>query len=146
MKILLTLLLASALGGTVTWLNDLSTAKAEAAKSHKKILLNFSGSDWCGPCIRMHKQIFESAAFDQYAASNLVLVKADFPRLRRNQLPAEQMKINDALAEKYNPGGKFPYTLILDETGKVLKTWEGLPNLSPEQFVAEVNAVTHAGR
>src|SRR5437763_15923843 len=97
-----------------SWHNNLDEAKQLATQSHKYILLNFSGSDWCGPCIRMHKEIFDSEAFQQYASANLVLVNADFPRLRKNQLAKEQTTQNEALAEQYDHEGKFPYTALLN--------------------------------
>jgi thioredoxin-related protein len=122
----------------VTWLGDFNAAKTEAAREHKLILINFSGSDWCGPCIRLRKEILESDAFDAYAEKNLVLVRADFPRQKKNQLSAEQVKLNEALADKYNPDGKFPYTLLVDEAGKVLFSWDGFPNEKPEQFIGQI--------
>ena len=129
----------------VTWLGDFNQATAEAAKSHKLILINFSGSDWCGPCIRERKEILENDVFVNYAADHLVLVRADFPRQKKNQLSKEQIKLNEALADKYNPEGKFPYTILVDERGKVLKDWDGFPNESPEQFVAQISGAVNAG-
>jgi thioredoxin-related protein len=127
----------------VVWEGNFNEAKTEAAKSHKLILINFSGSDWCGPCIRLRKEILESSTFENYASDKLVLVRADFPRQRKNQLSKEQEKLNDALADKYNPDGKFPFTLLVNEEGKILKTWDGFPNESPDQFVADINATTN---
>ena len=123
----------------LTWMGDFSQAQQQAKSTHKRILINFSGSDWCGPCIRLRKEILESEKFEQYASSNLVLVRADFPRQKKNQLSKEQMKLNESLAERYNPDGKFPYTVLVDENGKVLKTWDGFPDESPEVFVAEID-------
>jgi thioredoxin-related protein len=129
----------------VTWLGDFNQATKEAAKSHKLILINFSGSDWCGPCIRERKEILENDVFVNYATDHLVLVRADFPRQKKNQLSKEQIKLNEALADKYNPEGKFPYTILVDEHGKVLKDWDGFPNESPEQFVAQISGTVNAG-
>jgi thioredoxin-related protein len=126
------------------WSTDFEKAKIEAARSHKLILLNFSGSDWCSPCIRLKEEIFDSDVFGKYAGQNLILVSADFPRLKKNQLSKEQTKQNEKLADKYDPAGKFPFTILLDETGKILKEWEGYPDESPEKFVIEVNAFAHA--
>jgi thioredoxin-related protein len=134
------LLLILGLTTNVTWLGDFSEAKQEAFKLHKLILINFSGSDWCGPCIRERKEILENEAFTKYAAENLVLVRADFPRQKKNQLSKEQTKRNELLADKYNPDGKFPYTLLVDGNGKVLKDWDGFPDESPEQFVKQINS------
>ena len=123
---------------TSVWHANLEDAKTIAQKDHKYILLNFSGSDWCGPCIRLKKEIFETNAFESMADSALVLVNADFPRNKKNQLSAEQQKINDATADRYNARGIFPYTLLLDAEGKILGTWEGLPNETPDDFVQEI--------
>lgn len=122
----------------VTWLGDFNAAKTTAAKDHKLILINFSGSDWCGPCIRLRKEILESETFESYAAKNLVLVRADFPRQKKNQPSKEQIKLNEALADKYNAEGKFPYTLLVDANGKILKKWDGFPDESPEDFTEDI--------
>ena len=143
MKFLFCLLFFSVVSvGDPAWLTDFTQAKAEASRSNKMILLNFSGSDWCIPCIRLHKELFASEAFRNYASAHLVLVSADFPRLKKNQLSKEQTKQNEALAEQYNPRGTFPLTVLLDARGKVVKQWEGFPKLSPEGFVAEVSGAS----
>ncbi len=143
MKLLFAFLIAC-LFASVTWLGDFNEATSEAAKTHKLILINFSGSDWCGPCIRERKEILENDAFTDYAADHLVLVRADFPRQKKNQLSKEQTQRNEALADKYNPDGKFPYTLLVDEHGKVLKAWDGFPNEPADKFVAEINNIANA--
>jgi thioredoxin-related protein len=127
----------------VTWLGDFSKAQAEAAASHKLIVINFSGSDWCGPCIRLRKEILESDNFNDFAADKLVLVRADFPRQKKNQLSKEQVKLNEALADKYNPDGKFPFTLLVDERGKVLKEWDGYPNETADLFIDQIKTFTN---
>jgi len=143
---LLTVLLALTFLSNVTWMGNFTDAASEADKENKLILVNFSGSDWCGPCIRLRKEILESATFEDYAKDHLILVRADFPRQKKNQLDAAQVKRNEALADKYNPDGKFPFTLLLDKNGKVLKTWDGFPNESPEKFVSEISPITNAGK
>lgn len=145
MKFLFITLISSLLTTTTpVWFTDFNKAKTEAATSEKYILINFSGSDWCGPCIRLHKEIFDSETFMKYAQKNLVLVNADFPRLRKNQLSKEQQKLNDALADQYNPQGHFPYTVLADVKGKAIKTWDGYPNETPDKFLSDINAVTSA--
>jgi thioredoxin-related protein len=121
------------------WLTNFSKAKELAATEKKFILLNFSGSDWCGPCIKMKKEVFESESFLSIAQKQLILVRADFPRSKKNKLSPEQKTHNEALAEKYNPMGKFPYTLLLDANGKVLKTWDGYVFSSQNKFIADLN-------
>ena len=127
------------------WQPDFQTAQKEAVAKHHLILLNFSGSDWCGPCIRMHKEIFDSPAFSAFADSCLELVNADFPRSKKNQLSKVIQKQNEALADKYNPEGKFPFTLLLNASGKVIKTWDGLPDENAEQFTSQVKNICDAG-
>jgi thioredoxin-related protein len=136
----LVILFSIAFLGNITWLGDFKAAKVEAAQQHRHILINFSGSDWCGPCIRLRKEILESSVFENYASEHLVLVRADFPRQKKNQPAKEQVKLNEALADQYNADGKFPYTLLVDENGKILKAWDGYPNETPEQFVADIES------
>lgn len=121
-----------------SWMGNFIEAQKQAKAAHKQILINFSGSDWCGPCIRLRKEILESESFEQYATTNLLLVRADFPRQKKNQLPKEQIKLNESLAEVYNKDGKFPFTVLVDENGKVLKSWDGFPDESPQAFVSEI--------
>jgi thioredoxin-related protein len=128
------------------WHYNLEEAKQIAKAKHKHILLAFSGSDWCGPCIQLHKEIFESPVFVQMADTQLVLVQADFPRLKKNKLSAAQQDLNNAAADRYNSQGKFPYTLLLDANGKVLRVWDGFPNMSPEAFTVDVRNGIYADR
>ena len=126
------------------WETDFARARETAKQEHKYILLNFSGSDWCGPCIRMHDEVFESPAFKQMAGTGLVLMNADFPRLKKNQLSKEQQKQNEHLADLYNTKGNFPLTVLLTAEGKLLKEWAGFPEGGPEQFMREVKAACQA--
>lgn len=126
------------------WESDFEKAKQKAHEEHKYILLNFSGSDWCGPCIRMHKDIFESDHFKDFASKNLVLLKADFPRLKKNQLSKEQQQNNNQLADQYDRQGSFPMTVLLDESGKVIYNWEGYPQSSLTQFVDQLKGLCNA--
>jgi thioredoxin-related protein len=121
------------------WFTNFDAAKDKAAKENKYILLNFSGSDWCAPCIKMKKEVFESEAFLTRGETQLVLVRADFPRSKKNQLSPEQIKHNEALAEKYNPEGKFPFTLLLDANGSIIKDWDGYVFGSQDKFIAELD-------
>jgi len=127
-----------------SWETDFSKAKQTAVSEHKMILLNFSGSDWCGPCIRLREDIFEKDAFKQFAADHLVLVNADFPRLKKHQLSKEQQAANDQLADVYNKKGIFPLTVLLSADGNVLKTWEGNPGISIDAFIGQVKSASDA--
>jgi hypothetical protein len=126
------------------WHYNLDEAKAIAHKEHRHILLNFSGSDWCGPCIMLRRQILDDTVFQQMADTSLVLVNADFPRKKKDQLSPQQQSINNALADQYNAEGQFPRTLLLNADGKVLKTWDGNPGVKPDVFAKEVEDLVEA--
>jgi hypothetical protein len=129
-----------------SWHYNLDEAKAIAHKEHRHILLNFSGSDWCGPCIMLRRQILDDTVFLQMADTSLVLVNADFPRKKKDQLPPQQQSINNALADQYNAEGQFPRTLLLNADGKVLKTWDGNPGVTAEIFAKEVEDLIQADK
>lgn len=119
---------------TKTLQNSFSQAKQE----HKKVLLYFSGSDWCAPCIKFKKTFIQNEAFQTFASENLIVFNADFPRLKKNALTAEQTTENEKIADKYNPNGIFPLVLVLDENGKVIKKWEKLPDETIDTFLAQL--------
>jgi thioredoxin-related protein len=140
------ILLVALLGVAPTgWFTNFEQAQKTAKEKHQLILLNFSGSDWCLPCIKMKKEIYESDAFKKYAENNLVLVNADFPR-KKNALSKEQVKLNEALADQYNKEGKFPLSILMTEDGKILKQWEGCPNTSPEEFVSQLTKIINGNQ
>lgn len=144
MKALVLFLLVFAI--PVQWEPDFDTAKQTAKQQHKMILLNFSGSDWCGPCIVTKRDYFENEVFQAMAKENLVMVNADFPRKKKNSPSAEVVKRNEALAEMYNKQGMFPLTLLLDADGKVIKTWSGKPDVTPEKWAEEIRSVCESRR
>ena len=146
MNFLYSVLITAMAFSATSWQNDFESAKVQAKSENKFIVLNFSGSDWCGPCIRLHKEIFENESFANYASQNLVLVNADFPRLKKNMLSKEQQKKNEALADMYNTEGAFPLTILLNADGKVIKRWEGLPSVPAEEFTNDVKAAVDANR
>ena len=103
-----------------SWGTDFDKAKQQALAENKVILLSFSGSDWCGNCMRLEKVLFESSEFAAFAKDHLVLLNADFPMKKKNILSAEQTKHNEGLADKYNPKGVFPMVKVLSADGRVM--------------------------
>ena len=146
MKLLFLFLLAGSNLLFADWHPDFDTAKKLAKENGKYILLNFSGSDWCAPCIKLRQEVFSSKEFEQLANSYLELYDADFPRKKKNQLAKELQQRNDDLAEKYNPLGKFPYTVILNADGKVVKAWEGYPGNNSKLFIEQLKSVCDVKR
>ena len=108
------LLLPAVAMAQANWLTDFDQAKELSVASGKPILISFSGSDWCQPCLRLERDLFSKPEFAAFAEEHLILVKADFPSRKKNELSPEQIKHNEALAEIYNPSGSFPLVLILD--------------------------------
>ncbi|MDB9779690.1 thioredoxin family protein [Flavobacteriaceae bacterium] len=117
------------------WRTDWDIAKVEAEQANKKLILVFSGSDWCIPCIKLEKEIWESPSFTQYAEQYYVLFRADFPKRKKNKLPETIQKLNDRLASEYNSKGYFPLVVVLDAKGKI-KGQLGYEKLTPEAYIA----------
>jgi thioredoxin-related protein len=117
------------------WETDFEKAKEIAKQKNQNIVLVFSGSDWCAPCIKLEKEIWSSDEFKKFAKENVVLVKADFPRRKENKLPKEQLEKNNKLAEQYNQQGFFPFVVVLNGEGKILGS-TGYKKVSPEEYVA----------
>ena len=112
--------------------------KVQATDENKLILINFSGSDWCNPCIRMKNEIFSTPEFGQLMREELLFYNADFPRSKKNRLSKEQTEQNESLAEKYNKTGAFPMTVLIDPAGTIIKSWEGFPVMGKEAFIREI--------
>ncbi len=117
------------------WRTDWDAAMVEAEQANKKLILVFSGSDWCIPCIKLEKEIWENSSFIQYAEQHYVLFRADFPKRKKNKLPETIQQLNDRLASEYNPKGYFPLVVVLDTQGKV-KGQLGYEKLTPEAYIA----------
>ena len=133
-------LLIASLGYTQDWNYNFEDAKALAKEQNKDIVIIFSGSDWCAPCIRLDKNIWQSDAFKKEATEKWILVKANFPRKKANQLSEEQETHNRNLAEKYNVEGSFPLVVLLDKDGKVLGKM-GFKNVAPEEYIKMMHAL-----
>jgi thioredoxin-related protein len=134
-------LFVSCLTYSQSWTTNMEEAKAAAVAQNKNIVLVFSGSDWCAPCIKLDKNVWQSAEFKAYAEEKLILVRADFPKKKANALPEDIKKGNLALAEQYNKEGYFPLVVVLDQTGKVLSK-KGYENQTATKYVSELQAIT----
>ena len=132
------LALFSATAAEVTWLTDAAKAQAQAKAEKKLVMLDFTGSDWCGWCIKLHKEVFSQPEFVEYANKNIVAVEVDFPN--KKQLSAEQKSANDALAKKYGIQG-YPTLIILDGDGKKVASM-GYVKGGPKAFIAEFEKAT----
>ena len=143
MKFLKTVLMVAVLiiPGTVSasegWLTDFNKAKAEAAKRNLPILVDFSGSDWCGWCMKLDKEVFSTKAFKDYAKDNFVLLLIDLPRAK--PMPQKVREQNNMLARMYGVRG-FPTVLILDKDGNVLAR-TGYQRGGAEAYIAYLKTI-----
>lgn len=125
--------LAAAADWTVGW----KAAADQATASKKPILADFTGSDWCGWCVKLKKEVFNTPEFAAWAKDKVVLLEIDFPRSKA-QSAAEKQE-NQALAEKYSIEG-FPTILILDASGKQLGQL-GYMEGGPQAWIAAADAI-----
>jgi thioredoxin-related protein len=120
------------------WYTDLDEAKAVAAKENKPLLVDFTGSDWCGYCIKLHAEVFDKPEFEEFA-KNYVLVELDFPS-KKPQPPEEKAK-NKATQAKFGVSG-FPTVLLLDaKTGEAYGRQSGYgPGSGPKAYIEKLSA------
>jgi len=139
-RFLVLLLFIATIGYSQDWKHNLEEAKKEASENNKKILLVFSGSDWCGPCIKLDKNVWQSDAFKTESQKSWVLIKADFPKKKADLLSPELTASNEKLAEKYNSDGNFPLVVLLDKNGKVVGK-KGYLNISAEDYIQAIHSL-----
>jgi thioredoxin-related protein len=120
------------------WYTDLDEAKAVAAKENKPLLVDFTGSDWCGYCIKLHAEVFDKPEFEEFA-KNYVLVELDFPS--KKPQPAEEKAKNKATQAKFGVSG-FPTVLLLDaKTGEAYGRQSGYgPGSGPRAYIEKLSA------
>ncbi|WP_033958226.1 thioredoxin family protein [Psychroserpens jangbogonensis] len=116
------------------WITDFEKAKSIAGEEGKTIVLVFQGSDWCGPCIKLDKEIWHTDEFKSYAENHFVMLKADFPKRKKNALSEDQQAHNNNLAENYNKNGYFPYVVVLDSEGNILGS-TGYKKSTPSAYI-----------
>ena len=113
-------MLCTVLASAQDWKSSYEEALSISKADNKPIVLVFAGSDWCAPCIKLERNIWQSKIFVSYSNEHYVLYKADFPRKKANQLTADVKEQNNKLAERYNPNGHFPLVVVLNSIEAVL--------------------------
>ena len=109
---------ATELDNNNAWFTNFNDAKAKAIKEQKPMLIDFTGSDWCGWCIKLDEEVFRQADFQEFASDSLVLVEIDFPK---NKVQSEELKVqNKALAKKYSIRG-YPTILLLTPEAELIE-------------------------
>ena len=128
---------SQALASEGAWITDLPKALEQAKADKKVVLLDFTGSDWCGWCKRLDKEVFSTTEFKQYATKNLVLVEVDFPNQKK--LSPELKKANDKLKNKYKVDG-FPTLVALNGEGREIGRQEGYLEGGSKAFIAKLES------
>ena len=118
------------------WLTSWDEAAKQSKATGKPILMDFTGSDWCGWCIKLKEEVFDTEYFKTWAAKKVVLLEVDFPR--KTELPAKQQAQNDKLAEKFAVQG-FPTIIFADHQGKQLSQF-GYDEGGPKAWTAKAEA------
>jgi thioredoxin-related protein len=106
----------SALAAGDGWIVDFEAARKMAAEQKKDLLMDFTGSDWCGWCIRLKKEVFDQEPFQKSVGEHFILVELDFPR-DKSQLKPETVEQNEKLGEKYGIQG-YPTIILADASGR----------------------------
>ena len=120
-----------------TWVTDLPAAQVQAKKENKLVLINFTGSDWCGWCKRLQKEVFSTKEFEQYAKDNVLLVEIDFPDKKPQ---SQQLKAtNEALQAKFKAEG-YPTIVVLNKEGKEVWRQGGYLPGGPAVWIEKLNA------
>ena len=127
------------LGYSQNWKTNFDDAKTQATAENKNIVLVFSGSDWCAPCIKLDKTVWQSEEFKKESETNWVIYKADFPKKKVNQLNPFLTENNKKLAAQYNTAGYFPLVLLLDKSGTVLGV-DGFKNISAAEYIQLIHS------
>ena len=116
------------------WETSYENSVTRAKEENKKLLVVFQGSDWCGPCIKLSKEIWSTEFFIDYSDKSYVMLQVDFPRRKKNSLSESQKEQNAVLAEKFNPRGYFPFVVVLNSSGKLIGEI-GYENTTPQKFI-----------
>lgn len=139
-KLTLILLLLSLPLLSQNWVSNINDAKQIAIEENKTIVMVFSGSDWCAPCIKLEKKIWMNEKFQKLAKDSFVMLKVDFPRRKKNKLSKILQQHNDNLAEQYNKEGMFPLVVLIDEKG-IVKGKLGYENISPIDYYKKLKSI-----
>ncbi len=107
---------ASAAEVAVPWVRNWEAAKAQAVKEGKDLLIDFTGSDWCGWCVKLESEVFSQAAFLEKATQQFVFVFLDYPHGAEKQKEVVDKELNERLAEEYAVQG-FPTIVLADAKG-----------------------------
>ena len=122
------------------WTQDYDAAVALAKTNNLPLMLNFTGSDWCGWCKLMDRQVFSTKEWEEWAKDNIVLAFIDFPQ-KKSLVPEKYVARNRDLSKKYGVRGYPTYVVVDPESGKTIGTLGASRDAAPEKFIAELESL-----
>ena len=134
---LLVAVTTSGMAAEAEWLTDYHAALSQAGRENKIVMLDFTGSDWCGWCMKLKAEVFDQPEFAAFAKENLVLVEVDFPHGKH--LSADQQAANDGLARDFDIHG-YPTLIFVDSTGKKVAQG-GYMAGGPKKMIEEIERI-----
>lgn len=117
------------------WSDDFENAQKQARAQNKDLLVAFSGSDWCGWCVRLEKEVFTQAPFTEKASESFVPVYVDLPQDKERLSPAAKRQ-NEGLAARYRID-RFPTVLLIDTDGDIIAQ-TGYLEGGPENYLKTI--------
>lgn len=109
---------------SLNWNSTFKKALKKSKKEKKPILIYFTGSDWCGPCKVLDKNLFHTEKFKAIADNDLILYEADFPR-NKNLVAPDKSEVNYDLKRKYRISS-YPALVFVNHRGKMIASKKGL--------------------
>lgn len=122
------------------WTQDYDAAIALAKEKNLPVMLNFTGSDWCGWCNLMDKQVFSTDEWSKWAANNIVLVFLDFPQ-NKALVPEKYVQRNQQLAGKYGIQGYPTYVVVNPADGKTIDTLGASREATAKGFIEDLEKI-----
>ena len=119
------------------YLTNFDAGKQKAAAENKNLLVKFTGSDWCPPCMKLEKDVFSKKSFQKGVEKDFVVVVLDFPR--SSNLPKEARAANKKIAKKYKIKS-YPTVMLMDSKGKVFKSMSGYDGSGPKAYLAGIKS------
>lgn len=119
------------------YLTDFEEGKKKATAEKKALLVKFTGSDWCPPCIKLQKEVFAKRSFRKGVEKDFVIVVLDYPS--KKKLPKAQTAANKKVAEQYKIDS-YPTVMLMDSNGKTFKSFSGYNGSGAKTYLAAIRA------
>lgn len=133
------LLISSPAAAVDGWIENFEAAKKQAAKENKDILIDFTGSDWCGWCIKLKNEVFTKAEFKKDAPRHFVLLELDYPREKKQ---SSEIKAQNAKLQALFGVRGFPTIMLVDSKGRPYAR-TGYQQGGPDNYLKHLGELRH---